>query len=145
MNIMTQLAVSGALDTSHLGVKFPFKAKYGNFINGQWEEPRSGKYFDNPSPITGEIICQIARSNEEDVNLALDAAHAAKDAWGKSSTTERSNMLLKIAQIIEDNLQLLAAAETIDNGKPIRESINADMALTVDHFRYLFCFAWGRP
>jgi len=136
MKTMTQLTVSSALDTSHLGVSFPFKAKYGNFINGQWEEPKSGKYFDNTSPITGELICQIARSNDEDVNFALDAAHAAADAWGKSSTTERSNMLLKIAQIIEDNTQLLAAAETIDNGKPIRESVLADMALTVDHFRY---------
>ena len=127
---------SKALDTSHLGVDFPFKAKYDNFIGGQWEKPKSGQYFDNPSPITGEIICQIARSNEEDVNFALDAAHAAKDAWGKTSATERSNMLLQIAQIIEDNTQLLATAESIDNGKPIRESIAADMALTVDHFRY---------
>ena len=136
MNEMNQLSVSSALDTSHLDVKFPFKAKYGNFINGQWEAPKSGQYFDNTSPITGEVICQVARSNEEDINLALDAAHAAKDAWGRTSTTERSNMLMKIAQIIEDNLQLLAAAETIDNGKPIRESVAADMALTVDHFRY---------
>ncbi len=136
MNNMAQLTVSKALDTSHLDVKFPFKAKYGNFINGQWEEPKSGEYFDNTSPITGEVICEIARSNAEDVEFALDAAHAAKDAWGKTSTTERSNMLLKIAQVIEDNTQLLAAAETIDNGKPIRESIVADMALSVDHFRY---------
>ena len=119
---MAQLTVSKALDTSHLDVKFPFKAKYGNFINGQWEEPKSGEYFDNTSPITGEVICEIARSNAEDVEFALDAAHAAKDAWGKTSTTERSNMLLKIAQVIEDNTQLLAAAETIDNGKPIRGS-----------------------
>mgnify|MGYP000918692139 CR=1 FL=1 len=136
MNEVNQLSISPALDTSHLDVAFPFKAKYGNFINGQWEAPKSGLYFDNTSPITGEVICQIARSNEEDVNFALDAAHAAKDAWGSTSTTERSNMLMKIAQIIEDNLQLLAVAETIDNGKPIRESVAADMALTVDHFRY---------
>lgn len=129
-------SISTALDTSHLGVAFPFKEKYGNFINGRWEEPKSGQYFDNPSPISGEIICQIARSNEEDVNLALDAAHAAKDAWGATSLAERSNILFKIAQIIEDNTNLLAAAESIDNGKPIREAIAADMALAVDHFRY---------
>ena len=97
---MAQLTVSKALDTSHLDVKFPFKAKYGNFINGQWEEPKSGEYFDNTSPITGEVICEIARSNAEDVEFALDAAHGAKEAWGKTSTTERSNMLLKIAQVI---------------------------------------------
>ena len=127
---------SKALDTSHLGVPFPFKAKYGNFINGRWEEPKSGQYFDNPSPVTGEIICQIARSNADDVNFAIDAAHAAKDAWGATSLAERSNMLNRIAQIIEDNTNLLAAAETIDNGKPIREAINADIALAVDHFRY---------
>ena len=127
---------SAALDTSHLGVSFPFKEKYGNFINGRWEEPKSGQYFDNPSPISGEIICQIARSNEEDVNFALDAAHAAKDAWGATSLTERSNMIMKIAQIIEDNTNILAAAESIDNGKPIREAIAADIALAVDHFRY---------
>ena len=100
MNNMAQLTVSKALDTSHLDVKFPFKAKYGNFINGQWEEPKSGEYFDNTSPITGEVICEIARSNAEDVEFALDAAHGAKEAWGKTSTTERSNMLLKIAQVI---------------------------------------------
>lgn len=136
MNSMDKLNVSAALDTSHLGVPFPFKAKYGNFIGGRWEEPKSGQYFDNTTPITNEVICQIARSNEEDVNFALDAAHAAKDAWGATSATERSNMLLKIAQIIEDNTNLLAAAETIDNGKPIREAIAADIALTIDHFRY---------
>ena len=80
MNNMAQLTVSKALDTSHLDVKFPFKAKYGNFINGQWEEPKSGEYFDNTSPITGEVICEIARSNAEDVEFALDAAHGAKEA-----------------------------------------------------------------
>ena len=128
--------ISAALDTSHLNVAFPFKSKYGNFINGRWEEPKSDQYFENVSPITGEVICLVARSNENDINFALDAAHKAKDAWGTTSTTERSNRLLKIAQIIEDNVQLLATAETIDNGKPIREAIAADMALTVDHFRY---------
>ena len=133
---MNKMSISNALDTSHLGVSFPFKEKYGNFINGRWEDPKSGQWFENTTPITGEVICKIARSNEEDVNFALDAAHAAKDAWGATSTTERSNMLMRIAQIMEDNTNLLAAAETIDNGKPIRESIAADIALAVDHFRY---------
>ena len=136
MNFMNITKNAAQLDTSHLGVPFPFKDSYDNFINGQWEKPKSGQYFDNVTPITGEVICKIARSNEADVNVALDAAHAAKDAWGTSSTTERSNIIMKIAQIIEDNTNLLAAAESIDNGKPIREAIAADIALTVDHFRY---------
>ena len=140
MNIQTQTApsrqVSSALDTSHLGVPFPFKSRYGNFIGGRFVEPRSGRYFENPTPITGEVICEIARSNSDDVEAALDAAHAAFPTWGKTSLGERSNILNRIANVMEENLQLLAAAETIDNGKPIRESVNADLALAVDHFRY---------
>ena len=136
MNIQSAQQISAALDTSHLGVDFPFKSRYGNFINGAFVEPKSGQYFENTTPITGEVICEIARSNEDDVNAALDAAHAAFPAWGKTSTTERSNMLLKIADIMEANSQTLAAAETLDNGKPIRESIAADVALCIDHWRY---------
>ncbi len=140
MNIQTQpgqtRSMSQALDTSHLGVPFPFKARYGNFIGGRFVEPRSGQYFENPTPITGEVICEIARSNSDDVEAALDAAHAAFPSWGKTSLGERSNILNKIANVIEENLQLLAVAETIDNGKPIRESVHADLALAVDHFRY---------
>mgnify|MGYP001043727244 CR=1 FL=1 len=128
MNIQSKTQLSSALDTSHLDVAFPFKARYGNFINGEFVEPLSGQYFENTTPITGEVICEIARSNADDVNLALDAAHAAFPAWGKTSTTERSNALLKIADIMEANSQTLAAAETLDNGKPIRESIAADMS-----------------
>ncbi|MBG09198.1 MAG: aldehyde dehydrogenase [Halobacteriovoraceae bacterium] len=128
--------LSASLDVSHLKVPFPFKSKYGNYINGKFVEPLSGKYFENPSPITNEIICEVARSNEADVNSALDAAHAAFPAWGKTSITERSNILFKIADVVEKNINLLAAAETLDNGKPIREAIAADLALTVDHFRY---------
>ena len=128
--------LSASLDVSHLKVPFPFKAKYGNYINGKFVEPLSGKYFENPSPITNEIICEVARSNEADVNSALDAAHAAFPAWGKTSITERSNILFKIANIVEKNINLLAAAETLDNGKPIREAVAADLSLTVDHFRY---------
>jgi len=131
-----EMKVSSALDTSHLKVKFPFKAKYGNYINGKFVEPKSGKYFDNPSPITNETICSVARSNEQDVEAALDAAHAAFPKWGKTSITERSIMLNKIADVLEANAQLLATAETMDNGKPIRETAGADIPLTIDHFRY---------
>ncbi|MCR6625359.1 MAG: aldehyde dehydrogenase [Stenotrophomonas acidaminiphila] len=113
-----------------------FKPRYGNFIGGQWVEPRSGQYFDNPTPVTGKVFTQVPRSNAEDIELALDAAHAARDAWGRTSTTDRANVLLKIADRIEQNLELLAHAETWDNGKPIRETLNADIPLCVDHFRY---------
>ncbi len=96
----------------------------------------NGKYFDNVTPITGAKVCEVARSDAADVELALDAAHAAKDAWGKTSATERSNILLKIADVIDANLDLIAMAETWDNGKPIRETTAADIPLSADHFRY---------
>lgn len=121
---------------SGLGVATPYKAKYENYIGGKWVAPVDGKYFDNVSPLTGKTFCQIARSNEKDVNLALDAAHAAKDAWGKTSTTARANILNKIADIMEANLETIAIAETIDNGKPLRETTYADIPLAIDHFRY---------
>ncbi len=136
MNVITPTTRSAALDTTHLDVPFPFKTRYGNFINGEFVAPKSGQYFENPTPITGEILCECARSNADDVDAALDAAHAAFPAWGKSSITERSNILLKIADVMEANTNLLAVAESMDNGKPIRESIAADLALAVDHFRY---------
>ena len=97
---------SPLLDTSHLKVKFPFKEKYGNFIGGKFVEPKSGKYFDNVSPINNEVICSVPRSDAKDVDAALDAAHAAFPTWGVTSITERSNMLLKIADVIEKNLRL---------------------------------------
>jgi aldehyde dehydrogenase len=127
---------SPLLDTSHLKVPFPYKSKYGNFINGKFVEPLSGKYFDNVTPINNEVICQIARSDAKDVDSALDAAHTAFPTWGKTSITERSNILLKIADVIEKNLNLLATAECLDNGKPIRECMAADLPLVVDHWRY---------
>jgi len=114
----------------------PFKLKYGNFIGGQWRDPVNGRYFDNITPVTGGKLCEVARSDEHDINLALDAAHAAKDKWGRTSTTERSNILMKVAQRMEDNLELLARAETWDNGKPLRETMAADIPLAIDHFRY---------
>ena len=113
-----------------------FKARYGNYIGGRWVEPVGGQYFDNITPVTGQKFTEIPRSTKEDIELALDAAHAAREAWGKTSTTERANRLNKIADRIEQNLELLAYAETWDNGKPIRETLNADIPLAVDHFRY---------
>ena len=117
-------------------VESPFKLKYGNYIGGEWREPIGGKYFDNVTPVTGGKLCEIPRSDEKDINAALDAAHAAKEKWGRTSATERSNILMKIAQRMEDKLELLAQAETWDNGKPIRETMAADIPLAIDHFRY---------
>ena len=119
-----------------LGIKSPFKEKYDNFIGGKWVKPVDGKYFENITPISGKPFCEVARSNEKDIELALDAGHAAKDAWGKTSTTERANTLLKIADVMEQNLETISLAETIDNGKSIRECLNADIPLAIDHFRY---------
>jgi aldehyde dehydrogenase len=119
-----------------LGLKHPYKEKYDNFIGGKWVKPVDGKYFENITPISGKPFCEVARSNEKDIELALDAGHAAKDAWGKTSTTERANILLKIADVMEKNLELISLAETIDNGKSIRECIHADIPLAIDHFRY---------
>jgi aldehyde dehydrogenase len=110
--------------------------KFENFIGGKWIAPVKGQYFDNPSPVTGKTLCHVARSTAEDIELALDAAHKAKDAWGITSATERAKILNKIADVIENNLDLLAMVETLDNGKPIRETTYADMPLAVDHFRY---------
>jgi aldehyde dehydrogenase len=116
--------------------KVQFKAKYDNFIGGKWTPPVKGEYFDNVTPITGRPICRVARSGAEDIELALDAAHAAAEAWGRTSVTERANILNKVADRIEANLEMLAYAETVDNGKPIRETLAADIPLAVDHFRY---------
>ncbi|WP_291956076.1 aldehyde dehydrogenase [Chelatococcus sp.] len=114
----------------------PFKARYGNFINGKWAEPLSGRYFENTSPVNGKLLCEVARSDASDIEAALDAAHAAKDAWGRTSVAERALLLNRIADVMQDNLALLAEAETWDNGKPIRETTAADLPLAIDHFRY---------
>ncbi|OXS80118.1 aldehyde dehydrogenase [Domibacillus enclensis] len=118
------------------GSKVTFKKKYDNYINGKWTAPLGGQYFENVTPVTGEVFCEVARSQAEDIELALDAAHAAKDAWGKTSVAERANILNKIADRLEENLELLAVAETWDNGKAVRETLNADLPLAIDHFRY---------
>ncbi|MDE2220930.1 MAG: aldehyde dehydrogenase family protein, partial [Gammaproteobacteria bacterium] len=119
-----------------IGAKVQFKSRYENFIGGKWAAPVKGGYFDVITPITGKVYTKAARSTAEDVELALDAAHAAADAWGRTPAAERANVLLRIADRIEQNLEMLAYAETMDNGKPIRETLNADIPLAVDHFRY---------
>ena len=118
------------------GAPLEFKAAYDNFIGGKFVKPLKGQYFDVITPISGKVYTKAARSGAEDVELALDAAHAATAQWAATSAGERANILLKIADRIEQNLERLAYAETVDNGKPIRETLNADIPLTVDHFRY---------
>ncbi|MGM7681999.1 acetaldehyde dehydrogenase ExaC [Cytobacillus sp. Hm23] len=113
-----------------------FKAQYQNFIGGEWVAPVKGQYLDVISPVTGKVFTAVPRSSSEDVELALDAAHAAKDAWGKTSVAERAVILNKVADRIEENLEMLAVAETWDNGKAVRETLNADLPLVIDHFRY---------
>ena len=112
------------------------KSKLDNFIGGKWVAPVQGQYFDKVSPISGQLLSKVARSTAEDVELALDAAHAAKDAWGLTPAAARADVLLKIADRIESNLSTLALVETLDNGKPIRETTYADVPLLADHFRY---------
>ncbi|WP_137874495.1 aldehyde dehydrogenase [Rhodococcus sp. Q] len=113
-----------------------FQPRYGNYIGGEWIAPVKGQYFENSTPVTGQVFCEIPRSTAEDVELALDAAHAAAPAWGKTSVAERAVILNKIADRIEENLEAIALAESWDNGKPIRETLNADIPLAIDHFRY---------
>lgn len=118
------------------GAVVNFKEKYDNFIGGKWTPPVKGQYFDNITPITGKVFTKVARSTQEDIELALDAAYLAKTAWGNTSITERSKLLNKIADRLEANLEYLAVAETWENGKPVREALAADIPLAVDHFRY---------
>jgi aldehyde dehydrogenase len=115
---------------------FAFKPRYDNFIGGKFTAPVGGQYFDNVSPITGQVFTQAARSTEADINLALDAAHAAAEAWGKTPIAARAQILNRIADKMEQNLDLLAYVETVDNGKPIRETTFADIPLAIDHIRY---------
>ncbi|MCJ8146694.1 aldehyde dehydrogenase family protein [Acinetobacter sp. A3.8] len=123
-------------DPNTEGSKIQFKKQYDNFIGGKWVAPVKGEYFDNISPVNGEVFTRAPRSSAEDIELALDAAHAAKAQWNSTSPTIRSNILLKIADRLEQNLETLAVAETWDNGKPIRETLAADIPLAIDHFRY---------
>ncbi|GGL99810.1 aldehyde dehydrogenase [Glutamicibacter protophormiae] len=118
------------------GALVNFKSRYENYIGGQWVAPAKGMYFENITPVTGKSFCEVARSTAEDVETALDAAHAAAPAWGKTSPADRALVLNRIADRIEENLEMLSVAETWDNGKAIRECLNADLPLAVDHFRY---------
>ena len=118
------------------GSKASFRPKYDHWINGGYVKPQSGQYFENVTPVTGQVFCEIARGNAADIDAALDAAHAAAPAWGKTSATGRAIILNKIADRMEENLESIAVAETWENGKPIRETLNADIPLAIDHFRY---------
>ena len=118
------------------GSKLNYESRYDNFIGGSFVKPKRGQYFENISPVTGRPFCEVARSTSDDIETALDAAHGAKVAWGKTAPAERARMLNKIADVMEANLETLAISETWDNGKPIRESLAADLPLAIDHFRY---------
>lgn len=118
------------------GARLQYKSRYENFIGGEWVAPKKGMYFENISPVTGRPFCEVPRSTAEDIEMALDAAHAAKGRWGKTAPAERAKVLNAIADIMEQNLELLALSETWDNGKPIRETLAADLPLAIDHFRY---------
>ena len=141
MSLVKEAPVNGAQQKTE-GTLFEFQQLKGkrlpkdNFIGGKFVPPVNGEYFDNISPVNGKVFAKAAKSTPEDIELALDAAHEAFETWGKTSATVRSNTLLKVAQVIEDNLEYLATVETIDNGKAIRETLNADLPLVVDHFRY---------
>ena len=118
------------------GAKVEFRSRYDNYIGGEWVAPKSGKYFENVTPVTGKVFCEAAQSNADDVELALDAAHKAAPAWGKTSPAERAAILHAMADRIDENLEKIAVAETWDNGKPIRETLAADIPLAADHLRY---------
>ena len=128
---MTVYAAPGTADSL-----VSVKSRYDHFIGGQWVPPVKGQYFENVSPVNGKPFTEIARGTAEDIEAALDAAHAAADAWGRTAPAERSLILNKIADRMEENLTLLAVAETWDNGKPVRETLAADIPLAADHFRY---------
>src|SRR5689334_1281254 len=118
------------------GSPVELRDRYDNFIGGEWVPPTTGRYRANVTPSTGEPFCEVASSAPEDIELALDAAHAAKDAWGARSPAERAAVLNAVADAMEANLEMLAVAESYENGKPVRETLAADIPLAIDHFRY---------
>lgn len=124
------------LQNAGIDISFPFKKRYDNYVGGQWRPPVNGNYFENISPITGKVFCDVARSDADDIEAALDAAHAAKKQWGETAAADRAGVLLRIADRMEQNIQLLAVAESIDNGKSLRETMLADIPLAIDHMRY---------
>ena len=127
------------------GAVVTLKSRYGNYIGGEFVAPVGGQYFTNTSPVDASTIGEFPRSDAKDIDKALDAAHAAADAWGKTSVQDRALVLLKIADRIEANLELLAVAETWDNGKAVRETLNADVPLAADHFRYCLLYTSPSP
>lgn len=133
---MTTTKTHKFIEPNQEGSILHYKSKYDNFIGGEWVPPVLGQYFDNYSPVSGKLIASYARSTKEDIDLALDKAHSAKETWGNTSVQERSRILNKIADRLEENLEKFALSETWDNGKPIRETLNADLPLAIDHFRY---------
>jgi aldehyde dehydrogenase len=137
-HVMTEAAPTSAefVAPGSTGSVVEVKPRYENFIGGRWVAPTKGEYMANVSPVNGQPFCEVAKSTKEDVELALDAAHQAKDAWGETSLTERAAVLNRIADAIEANLEMLAVAESWENGKPVRETLAADIPLAVDHFRY---------
>ncbi|KQP78818.1 aldehyde dehydrogenase [Aeromicrobium sp. Leaf289] len=128
MSVFAQPGTDGSVVT--------YKSRYDHWIGGEYKAPANGQYFENVSPVNGKVFCEIARGTAKDIEAALDAAHAAAPAWGKTSVAERAVVLNKIADRIEQNLEMLAVGETWDNGKPVRETMAADLPLAVDHFRY---------
>jgi len=134
--VMTQEKTSVYARPNEPGSPVRFRATYDNFIGGEWVAPVRGEYFDNITPVTGQPFCRVARSTAEDVERALDAAHAAREAWGRTSVAQRAGVLLKIADRMEQNLEMLAIAEAWENGKAVRETLAADIPLAIDHFRY---------
>lgn len=133
---MANTIAASHLTPENTGFPLKLKKRYDNFIGGAWVAPVQGEYYTNLTPITGQTLCEVASSSFQDIELALDAAHDAKGAWGKMSVQVRANLLNRVADRMEQNIDLLAAAETWDNGKPIRETVNADVPLAIDHFRY---------
>ncbi|AKG69126.1 aldehyde dehydrogenase [Serratia fonticola] len=133
---MANTTTANHLTPENTGFPLKLKKRYDNFIGGAWVAPVQGEYYTNLTPITGQTLCEVASSSSQDIELALDAAHDAKGAWGKMSVQARANLLNRVADRMEQNIDLLAAAETWDNGKPIRETVNADVPLAIDHFRY---------
>lgn len=133
---MTNNPPSSRIQPGEYGFPLKLKPRYDNFIGGDWVAPVDGEYYSNLTPVTGQPLCEIASSGKRDIDLALDAAHKAKDKWGQTSVQDRAAILFKIADRMEQNLELLATAETWDNGKPIRETMAADVPLAIDHFRY---------
>lgn len=133
---MTNNPPSSRIQPGEYGFPLKLKPRYDNFIGGDWVAPVDGEYYSNLTPVTGQPLCEIGSSGKRDIDLALDAAHKAKDKWGQTSVQDRAAILFKIADRMEQNLELLATAETWDNGKPIRETMAADVPLAIDHFRY---------